>query len=70
MAKYQLIDDTVGINTLTVAVIKKEDIPANTRCTFPVNDEAPYAAPPAAKAPKAIDASGLSSTQFALQSVH
>ena len=40
MAKYQLIDDTVGINTITVAVIKKEDIPANTRYTFPVNDEA------------------------------
>ena len=40
MAKYQLIDETVGINTITVAVIKKEDIPANTRYTFPVNDEA------------------------------
>ena len=39
MAKYQLINETIGDKTITVAIIKKEDIPDNTRYTFPISDE-------------------------------
>ncbi len=35
MAKYQKID----IDGVTVSILKKEDVPANTRVTFPIDDD-------------------------------
>tara|TARA_R100000734_G_C3259128_1_gene58345 strand:+ start:472 stop:654 length:183 start_codon:yes stop_codon:yes gene_type:complete len=39
MAKYQKIDETFNGKTITVAILKKEDIPANTRISIPLDEE-------------------------------
>ena len=38
MAKYQKIDETFNGKTITVAILKKEDIPANTRISIPLDE--------------------------------
>ena len=38
MAKYQKIDETFNGKTITVSILKKEDVPANTRITIPIDE--------------------------------
>ena len=38
MAKYQKIDETFNGKTITVSILKKEDVPANTRITIPLDE--------------------------------
>jgi hypothetical protein len=38
MAKYKKIDETINSKTVTIAIEKKEDIPANTKVTIPLDE--------------------------------
>jgi len=37
MARYQLVDETINGNISTIAILKKEDVPPNTRYMIPLD---------------------------------